>query len=119
MLVGVPKETKDHEYRVGVIPATVAELARRGHGVVVETGAGVGAGLADQAYEAAGAEITAKADEVFGRAELIVKVKEPLASEWKKFKRGQVLFTYLHLAADRAQTEDLIASVSRRSPMRR
>lgn len=110
MLVGVPKETKDHEYRVGVIPATVAELARRGHGVVVETGAGVGAGLADQAYEAAGAEITAKADEVFGRAELIVKVKEPLASERKKFKRGQVLFTYLHLAADRAQTEDLIAS---------
>jgi len=110
MLVGVPKETKDHEYRVSVIPATAEELVRRGHCVLVEAGAGAGAGLADAAYEAAGAEIVPSADQVFARAELIVKVKEPLAKERKQLKRGQVLFTYLHLAADRKQTEDLIAS---------
>ena len=110
MLVGVPKETKDHEYRVSVIPATVEELVRRGHRVLVEAGAGAGAGLADAAYEAAGAEIVPSADQVFARAELIVKVKEPLAKERKKLKRGQVLFTYLHLAADLKQTEDLITS---------
>ena len=110
MLVGVPKETKDNEYRVSVIPATVEELVRRGHRVLVEAGAGRGAGLADAAYEAAGAEIVASAEQVFDRAELIVKVKEPLAAERQRLKRGQVLFTYLHLAADRKQTEDLIAS---------
>jgi alanine dehydrogenase len=110
MLVGVPKEIKDNEYRVGLIPATVEELVRRGHRVLVETGAGAGAELADEAYAAAGAEIVASADQVFDRAELIVKVKEPLASERKKLKPGQVLFTYLHLAADAKQTEDLIAS---------
>ena len=110
MLVGVPKEIKDNEYRVSVIPATVQELTLRGHKVIVETGAGVGAELSDAAYEAAGAEIVRDADQVFDRAELIVKVKEPLAVERKKFKPGQVLFTYLHLAADRAQTEDLLAS---------
>jgi alanine dehydrogenase len=110
MLIGVPKEIKDHEYRVGVIPATVHELTERGHRVLVERGAGVGAGLSDEAYEGAGAEIVPSADQVFDRAELIVKVKEPLASERKKFAAGQVLFTYLHLAADRAQAEDLLAS---------
>jgi alanine dehydrogenase len=110
MLVGVPKETKDNEYRVSVIPATAEELVRRGHRVIVEAGAGSGAGLADAVYEAAGAEIAASAEEVFDRAELIVKVKEPLAAERKKLKRGQVLFTYLHLAADLKQAEDLIAS---------
>jgi len=110
MLVGVPKEIKDNEYRVSVIPSTVQELTLRGHTVLVERGAGVGAELADADYVAAGAEIVSDADQVFDRAELIVKVKEPLASERKKLKPGQVLFTYLHLAADRAQTEDLIAS---------
>jgi len=110
MLVGVPKEIKDNEYRVGVIPATVQELTLRGHAVLVETGAGAGAELADEAYVAAGAEIVADADQVFDRAELIVKVKEPLAVERKKLKHGQVIFTYLHLAADRAQTEALLAS---------
>jgi len=110
MLVGVPKETKDNKFRVSVIPATVEELVRRGHQVLVETGAGSGAGLADAAYESAGAEIVGTAEAVFERAELIVKVKEPLAVERKRLKRGQVLFTYLHLAADRAQTEDLLAS---------
>ena len=119
MLVGVPKETKDHEYRVGVIPATVAELARRGHGVVVETGAGVGAGLADQAYEAAGAEITAKADEVFGRAELIVKVKEPLARSGRSSSAAR--FSSPTCISPPIARRLRISShrVSRRSPMRR
>jgi len=109
MLVGVPKETKDHEHRVGLIPATVRELMSKGHRVVVEASAGLGAGVGDDDYVAAGAEIVG-ADQVFDRAELIVKVKEPLAAERSKLKRGQVLFTYLHLAADPQQTEDLIAS---------
>jgi alanine dehydrogenase len=110
MLVGVPKEIKDNEYRVGLVPSTVRELSEKGHHVIVETGAGEGAGLRDADYRAAGAEIAADAERVFGRAELIVKVKEPLAVERKKLRRGQVLFTYLHLAADREQTEDLVAS---------
>src|SRR6516164_2428064 len=110
MLVGVPREIKDSEYRVGLVPSTVHELTLKGHRVLVEKDAGVGAGLADDAYVAAGAEIAASADRVFAEAELIVKVKEPLAPERKKLRRGQVLFTYLHLAADREQTADLIAS---------
>jgi alanine dehydrogenase len=110
MLVGVPKEIKDNEYRVGLIPSTVRELTAARHRVIVETGAGVGAGLPDADYVAAGAEIVAHAADVFGNAELIVKVKEPLASERKLLRRGQILFTYLHLAPDRAQTEDLVAS---------
>jgi alanine dehydrogenase len=110
MLVGVPKEIKDNEYRVGLVPSTVRELTARGHRVLVQAGAGIGAGLADQAYEQAGGEIVTEADQVLDRAELIVKVKEPLAAERRKLKRGQILFTYLHLAPDRAQTEDLLAS---------
>jgi alanine dehydrogenase len=110
MLIGVPKEIKDNEYRVGLVPSTVRELADKGHRVLVETNAGAGAGLADADYRAAGAEIAADADTVFGGAELIVKVKEPLATERKKLRRGQVLFTYLHLAPDREQTEDLLKS---------
>jgi alanine dehydrogenase len=110
MLVGVPKEIKDNEYRVGLVPSTVRELAEKGHQVLVETGAGLGAGVPDADYSAAGAEIAKDADAVFSRAELIVKVKEPLAVERKKLRRGQVLFTYLHLAPDRAQTEELLAS---------
>jgi alanine dehydrogenase len=110
MLMGVPKEIKDNEYRVGLVPSTVRELTDKGHRVMVETGAGVGAGLPDADYRAAGAEIVDNADAVYGSAELIVKVKEPLAAERKKLHRGQVLFTYLHLAPDRAQTEDLLAS---------
>jgi alanine dehydrogenase len=108
MLVGVPKEIKDNEYRVGLVPSTVRELAYKGHRVLVETGAGSGAGLPDNDYKAAGAEIVADADAVYGRAELVVKVKEPLAVERKKLRRGQVLFAYLHLAPDRAQTEELL-----------
>ena len=110
MLIGVPKEIKDHEYRVGLVPATVRELAARGHRVMVERGAGAGAGIADAEYEAAGAELAAGAEAIFDRAEMIVKVKEPLAAERPKLKRGQILFTYLHLAADRVQTEGLMSS---------
>src|ERR1700691_4415254 len=110
MLIGVPKEIKDNEYRVSLVPSTVRELTDKGHRVIVETGAGAGAGLPDTEYRAAGAEIADNADAVFSGAELIVKVKEPLAAERKKLHRGQVLFTYLHLAPDRAQTEDLLAS---------
>jgi alanine dehydrogenase len=106
--VGVPKEIKDHEYRVGLVPATVRELIARGHQVMIERGAGIGAGIADAEYETAGAEFADGADAIFERAEMIVKVKEPLAAERPKLKRGQILFTYLHLAADRAQTEGLL-----------
>jgi alanine dehydrogenase len=110
MLIGVPKEIKDNEFRVALVPSTVRELAARHHGVLVETQAGVGAGLTDADYAAAGAEIVPDADAVFARAELIVKVKEPLAAERAKLRRGQILFTYLHLAADRTLTEELMAS---------
>ncbi len=110
MLVGVPKEIKDSEYRVGLVPSTVRELTTSGHHVIVETGAGLGAGLADADYQAVGAEIVPDAGQVYGRAELIVKVKEPLAREREQLQPGQVLFTYLHLAADPAQTADLMAS---------
>ena len=110
MLIGVPKEIKDSEYRVGLVPSTVRELTLNGHRVMVEQSAGSGAGLSDADYQAAGAEIVADADQVFGNAELIVKVKEPLAVERKKLKPGQVLFTYLHLAADPAQAAELIES---------
>jgi alanine dehydrogenase len=110
MLVGVPKEIKDNEYRVGIVPSTVRELTEKGHQVVVEAGAGVGAGLPDRDYQAAGAEVVSDSDAVYSRAELIVKVKEPLAAERKKLRHGQVLFAYLHLAPDRAQSEDLMAA---------
>jgi alanine dehydrogenase len=110
MIIGVPKEIKDSEYRVGLVPSTVRELTRNGHHVIVENNAGVGAGIADADYRAVGAEIVSDADQVFGRGELIVKVKEPLAIERKKLRQGQVLFTYLHLAADPEQTAELTAS---------
>jgi alanine dehydrogenase len=110
MLIGVPKEIKTDEYRVGLVPATVAELIARGHSVEVETRAGDGAGIGDDEYAAAGGRIVATADPIFERAELIVKVKEPLASERKRLRRGQMIFTYLHLAPDQQQTDDLLAS---------
>jgi alanine dehydrogenase len=108
MLVGVPKEIKDNEYRVGIVPSTVRELTDNAHQVLVEAGAGSGAGLLDQDYREAGAEIVANADAVYGHAELIVKVKEPLSTERRKLRQGQILFAYLHLAPDREQTEDLM-----------
>src|SRR5499426_437830 len=110
MLVGVPKEIKDNEYRVGLVPSTARELTGKGHHVLVETNAGVGAGLPDSDYLAAGAEIAPSPDPIFARAEMIVKVKEPLPNERRKLRQRQILFTYLHLAPDRAQTEDLLAA---------
>ena len=110
MRVGIPKEIKTHEYRVGMTPAGVQELISHGHHVFIETSAGIGAGLGDQDYASAGAEIVANGSEVFERAELIVKVKEPLAEERRRLRAGHVLFTYLHLAPDQPQTLDLLAS---------
>jgi alanine dehydrogenase len=110
MRVGVPKEIKNHEYRVGLVPSSVAELVHHGHDVLVETGAGLGSGIPDADYAAAGANIVADTDAVFGQADLVVKVKEPLPAERKRLRKGQVLFTYLHLAPDAEQTHDLVAS---------
>jgi alanine dehydrogenase len=110
MLVGVPKEIKDHEDRVGLVPSSVAELTHHGHTVLLQRGAGVGAGLSDDDYRAAGATLVDGPERIFREAELVVKVKEPLAAERKQLRRGQILFTYLHLAPDLEQTNDLIAS---------
>jgi alanine dehydrogenase len=110
MLIGVPKEIKNHEYRVGIVPASVYELVHQGHKVLVETHAGSGIGFSDGDYIAVGAQIAQTPEEVFLSADLIVKVKEPLAAERAMLRPGQILFTYLHLAPDRAQTEDLIKS---------
>ena len=110
MLIGVPKEIKNHEYRVGLTPGSVREIVAQDHAVVVQAGAGAGIGAADTEYTAAGARVLPTAEEVFERAEMIVKVKEPQAAERKRLKRGQVLFTYLHLAPDPEQTRDLLSS---------
>jgi alanine dehydrogenase len=110
MRVGLPKEIKDHEDRVGLVPSSVRELVAHGHEVLVETRAGHGIGVADDIYAAAGARIVATADEVFAAADMIVKVKEPQAAERKKLRPGQILFTYLHLAPDPDQARDLMAS---------
>ena len=110
MRIGVPKEIKTHEYRVGLTPASVRELVEHGHEVLIETAAGDAIGLVDALYQSAGARIAANAEEVFAAAELIVKVKEPQAEERTRLREGQVLFTYLHLAPDPEQTKDLIAS---------
>ena len=112
MLIGVPKEIKNHEYRVGLIPGSVRELVHHGHSVVVETKAGGGIGFSDADYEAAGASIAGNAADVFAKAEMIVKVKEPQAVERKMLREGQILYTYLHLAPDPDQTRDLVASGS-------
>ena len=110
MLVGVPKEVKNHEYRVGLTPESVSEFVHNGHQVIVETDAGIGINADNSMYEAAGAKVVGSADEVFAQAEMIVKVKEPQAEERKKLRQGQILFTYLHLAPDPEQTQDLISS---------
>ncbi len=110
MLIGVPKEIKNHEYRVGMTPASVRELIAHGHAIMVETKAGAGIGIDDHAYQAAGAEIVSNAQAIFERAEMIVKVKEPQANECALLRPEQVLFTYLHLAPDPQQAQLLIAS---------
>lgn len=112
MLVGVPKEIKVREYRVGLTPTSVREVAAHGHKVIVETGAGAGIGAMDEDYARAGATIIASAKEIFKQADMIVKVKEPQAAERAMLRKGQVLFTYLHLAPDPEQAKDLIASGS-------
>jgi alanine dehydrogenase len=108
VIVGIPKEVKDSEYRVAASPEGVRELTRAGHEIVLEAGAGVGSALADADFEAAGAKILPDADAVFEAADLIVKVKEPQPEEYDRFREGQLLFTYLHLAADRRLTEFLM-----------
>ena len=108
IVVGVPAEIKDNENRVSVQPDGVAELVHHGHRVLVQAGAGAGSRFADEEYAAAGANVVATADEVFAGADLIVKVKEPIPAEYHRFRDGQQLFTYLHLAADRQLTEFLL-----------
>ena len=110
MLVGVPKEIKNNENRVAMTPAGVHELTQRGHKVLIEKNAGVGSGFSDDEYMKAGAEIAADAAKVWAEAEMIVKVKEPIEPEYKLMRKGQVLFTYLHLAASRPCTDALLAS---------
>ncbi len=110
MLIGVPKEIKNHEYRVGLTPTSVRECVQNGHQVIVETNAGVGIGRTDEEYVTAGAQIVKSAAEVFERADMVVKVKEPQAVERAMLRAGQILFTYLHLAPDPDQTHDLVKS---------
>lgn len=110
MLIGVPKEIKNHEYRVGLTPESVAEVVQNGHEVIVQENAGIGIGADDEAYRAVGAEILKTAEEIFAKAEMIVKVKEPQPEERKLLRPRQILFTYLHLAPDPEQTRDLIES---------
>jgi alanine dehydrogenase len=110
MRVGVPKEIKIHEYRVGLTPGAVREYIAAGHSVIVETNAGTGIGATDEVYRKAGASIAATAAEIFAGADMIVKVKEPQAREWAELREGQILFTYLHLAPDPEQARGLMAS---------
>jgi alanine dehydrogenase len=107
--VGIPREVKNHEYRVAITPSGVNELARNGHEVFVEADAGAGSSITDADYVSAGATILPAADDVWGTGDLILKVKEPVASEYHRMREGQTLFTYLHLAADKALTEELVA----------
>ncbi|MGW0608027.1 alanine dehydrogenase [Streptomyces sp. NPDC002640] len=110
MKVGIPREVKNNEFRVAITPAGVHELVRNGHEVVVERNAGLGSSIVDEEYVAAGARILGTADEVWAAADMILKVKEPIAEEYHRLRKDQVLFTYLHLAADRPGTEALVAS---------
>src|ERR1700730_6687666 len=110
MIIGVPKEIKEQEQRVGLLPSAAEQLKRRGHSVLVEKNAGVGSGYSDEEYKKAGAEIVDSAKDVFARADMIVKVKEPLPAEFSLLRQGQILFTYLHLAASKPLTEALLKS---------
>src|SRR5712664_1176703 len=108
MIIGCPKEIKTREYRVGLVPGGVAALTGRGHQVLIEKGAGLGSGIPDAAYEAAGGKIVEKAADVWSRADMIVKVKEPIPSEYGLMKEGQTIYTYFHLAADKPLTKALL-----------
>ncbi|QTI66863.1 alanine dehydrogenase [Gordonia polyisoprenivorans] len=110
MRIGIPTEIKNNEYRVAATPAGVAELTHRGHEVVVEAGAGLGSAISDNDFKEAGAQILSTADQVWDQAEMILKVKEPIAAEYSRMRAGQTLFTYLHLAASRPCTDALLAS---------
>ncbi len=110
MIVGVPKEIKRDEYRVAMLPVGVSELRARGHEVLVETSAGTGSGISDESYSTEGATIVRNAAEIFGRADMIIKVKEPQPQEYSLIRRGQILFTYFHFAADRELTEAMVKS---------
>src|SRR5437660_6551335 len=110
MIIGVPKEIKVQEYRVALLPSAAYQLVKRGHQVLVERNAGAGAGYPDADYGRAGATLVDDHTSVFEKSELIVKVKEPLPAEHKLLRQGQILFTYLHLAANRALTEALMRS---------
>ena len=110
MKVGIPREIKNHEYRVAISPAGVHELVGRGHEVVIETGAGVGSSFSDEDFKAAGAQILGSADQVWTDADLLLKVKEPIAEEYSRLRKDQVLFTYLHLAASKECTDALLTS---------
>ena len=110
MLIGCPAEIKNQEYRVGITPAAAQEAVANGHDVIIQKGAGAGAGFPDEEYIAAGARIVDSAEEIFATAEMVVKVKEPQAVERKQLRENQILFTYLHLAPDEAQTRDLLES---------
>jgi alanine dehydrogenase len=110
LIVGVPKEIKRDEYRVAILPVGVEELVRAGHTVLVQAGAGLGSGIPDERYVEQGAKLVERPEEIFGQAELIMKVKEPLEDEWPLLRRGQIVFTYFHFAADRKLTEAVLAS---------
>lgn len=107
MIIGIPKEIKKDEYRVGMTPSGVSECIAKGHSVLIEAGAGIGSGFSDELYRDAGASVLSHVEELFECSEMIVKVKEPIAVEYPLFREGQILFTYLHLAADKALTEFL------------
>src|SRR5438045_3297230 len=110
MKIGVPKEIKTNENRIALVPAGAEALVAAGHTVMIETGAGVGSGFPDGTYEAVGAAILPTADEVWQRAEMIMKVKEPIAAEWPRMRRGQVIYTYFHFAAAEDLTRAVIGS---------
>ncbi len=112
MLIGVPKEIKPDEYRVALTPAGAGMLSQAGHKIIIETKAGLGSGFTNELFKSAGAEIVATADEVWARAEMILKVKEPIRPEWPKIRKGQVLFTYFHFAADEALTKAFLETKS-------
>src|SRR6202012_4178016 len=112
MYVGIPTETKNNEFRVAITPSGVTELTRRGHDVVIQAGAGEGSAIADSDFKAAGAQLVATADEVWAEANLVLKVKEPMPIEYVRMRRGQTLFTYLHLAAPRACTQAPMAAAT-------
>jgi alanine dehydrogenase len=110
MIIGVPKEIKQHEYRVALLPVGAEELTRAGHQVLVQRGAGIGSGLPDADYERHGATLVESPREIYSRSDMVIKVKEPLASEWPLLRRGQIVFTYFHFAADRQLTEAVLAT---------